>query len=145
MKTLKPDIETTTKIQILTTELLADLKALGFHLLLYKARSSSSTYIKLDCGLCGTIRVSDHAGKRHLKYKWNILTCHKGSPSIHANAYKKRHFYGPAHIAHALEHIKAEKDRLLRYDSPQVYDMKLTALKERIGRDRGFWQYCKEV
>lgn len=39
----------------------------------YCAYSSDSVYIKLDYGMGGSIRVSDHKGKKRYKYKYNIM------------------------------------------------------------------------
>lgn len=30
-------------------------------------------YLKIDCGLCKLIRISDHTGKDHLRYTYNLL------------------------------------------------------------------------
>ena len=38
----------------------------------YRSVSSDSIYIKLDAGVCGSVRVSDHRGKEKLKYKFNV-------------------------------------------------------------------------
>lgn len=46
----------------------------GFVVHRYDAITSRSVYLKLDYGACGSIRISDHEGYRHLKYMWNIGT-----------------------------------------------------------------------
>lgn len=38
----------------------------------YNAYSTNSIYLKLDYGALNSIRISDHKGKRHLHYKYNI-------------------------------------------------------------------------
>ena len=38
----------------------------GFDILRYDSYSSNSVYLKIDCGVCHTIRISDHPGKKHL-------------------------------------------------------------------------------
>lgn len=56
---------------------LADLiaKALikeGFIIQRYDSYTSNSIYLKLDYGVCNSIRISDHPGKKYLKYRYNI-------------------------------------------------------------------------
>lgn len=46
----------------------------GFVVHRYNATSTRSVYLKLDYGACGSIRISDHEGSRHLKYRWNVGT-----------------------------------------------------------------------
>ena len=36
----------------------------GFTVHRYDAYSTSSVYLKLDCGMCNSIRISDHRGKK---------------------------------------------------------------------------------
>lgn len=48
------------------------LIAEGFIVQRYDAYSTSSIYLKLDYGVCNSIRISDHNGKKHLKYRYNI-------------------------------------------------------------------------
>lgn len=44
----------------------------GFVIQRYDAYSTDSIYLKLDFGVCNSIRISDHKGKKHLKYRYNI-------------------------------------------------------------------------
>ena len=45
----------------------------GFDILRYDSYSSNSVYLKIDFGVCHTIRISDHPGKKHLHYRYNVL------------------------------------------------------------------------
>lgn len=45
----------------------------GFIIHRYDAYSTNSIYLKLDYGAMNSIRISDHAGKKHLKYKYNVI------------------------------------------------------------------------
>lgn len=45
----------------------------GFVVHRYNAYSTNSIYLKVDCGLCKSIRISDHKGKGYLRYSYNIL------------------------------------------------------------------------
>lgn len=44
----------------------------GFIVQRYDAYSTNSVYLKLDYGLCNSIRISDHNGKKHLSYMYNL-------------------------------------------------------------------------
>lgn len=44
----------------------------GFTIQRYDAHSTNSVYLKLDYGVCNSIRISDHPGKKYLKYRYNI-------------------------------------------------------------------------
>lgn len=48
------------------------LLSAGFIVHRYDAYSTNSIYLKLDCGVCNSIRISDHTGKGYLKYRYNI-------------------------------------------------------------------------
>ena len=45
----------------------------GFKINRYYARTTRSIYLKLDYGVCGAIRISDHIGKKKYKYKLNLI------------------------------------------------------------------------
>lgn len=62
---------------MLTNQEIADylseeLKNNGFTVHRYDAFSTKSIYLKLDYGVCNSIRISDHNGKKYLKYRYNI-------------------------------------------------------------------------
>lgn len=44
----------------------------GFIVQRYDSCTTDSVYLKLDYGVCNSIRISSHAGKKHLKYRYNI-------------------------------------------------------------------------
>lgn len=48
------------------------LIANGFTIQRYNAYTTNSIYLKLDYGVCNSIRISDHPGKKYLKYRYNI-------------------------------------------------------------------------
>lgn len=54
--------------------LIKELKKEGIVIQRYNSKSTNSIYLKLDYGVLNSIRISDHKGKKHLNYKYNILT-----------------------------------------------------------------------
>jgi len=50
-------------------------KRKGFTVHLYESKTTDSVYIKLDFGVCGTIRISDHPSKEDLDFTYeHIIT-----------------------------------------------------------------------
>lgn len=56
------------------TYIIDKLKVQGIVIHRYNAYSTNSIYLKLDYGVCNSIRISDHSGKQHLSYRYNIGT-----------------------------------------------------------------------
>ena len=48
------------------------LIAEGFTVQRYDAYKIDSVYLKLDFGVCNSIRIGNHPRKRYLKYRYNI-------------------------------------------------------------------------
>ena len=67
-KTKKPSI------QALANKIIKIAKVKGFVVQRYDAYSTNSVYLKLDYGVANSIRIGDHDGKKHLSYKFNLLT-----------------------------------------------------------------------
>lgn len=61
-------------VKSMTNYLIKQLKKEGIVIQHYSAITTNSAYIKLDYGVLNSIRISDHKGKKHLKYKYNIQT-----------------------------------------------------------------------
>lgn len=79
-------------------KLIATLKEKGFHVMVYRSKSSKSAYIKLDYGVNHTIRLSDHEGKKHLAFKYNLLKGIETPYSTFTEHGHLRHFY-PVYMA----------------------------------------------
>lgn len=98
------------KFADLADEIQRALLERGFTVHRYDAYSSSSVYLKLDYGACGSIRVGDHKGYRHLHYMWNIGTWIERQR--HENhKVKPRHFYPVADAGAMVDAICALRDR----------------------------------
>lgn len=62
------------KIREVANRLVKELGELGFTIQRYNAHGTNSVYLKLDYGMSHSIRISDHEGYGHLKYRYNVLT-----------------------------------------------------------------------
>lgn len=112
----------------------------GFHILYYKSYTSNSIYLKLDYGVCFSIRISDHRGKRHLSYRFNLILNQKGY-----SFNRGRHFYGPDKLDQ-LKHdiLNTRFERMFRlkenYNKLMEYNRNTFLWKS----EKGFWEKCKE-
>lgn len=46
----------------------------------YDAYSTNSVYLKFDYGVANSLRIADHAGKKHLAYRFNRPSAGPGGP-----------------------------------------------------------------
>lgn len=60
------------ELENLANHIAERLIAEGFIVQRYDAYTTSSIYLKLDYGVCNSVRISDHPGKKYLKYRYNI-------------------------------------------------------------------------
>ena len=56
------------------------MREYGVHVAIYEAYSTNSVYLKFDNGVGNSLRISDHGGKKHLSYRYNIDLNYKGDP-----------------------------------------------------------------
>lgn len=108
----------------------------------YDAYSTNSIYLKFDYGVANSLRISDHDGKRHLKYRYNILTDQK-IKSVATDHGFDRFYYSPEMInAVCRDILAAKRDKQERYKN---YDSVVSKEMERVYHEKGFWQDAKEV
>lgn len=136
--------------QIYTTAnyLINELKKEGITIQRYDSKSSNSVYLKLDYGVLNSIRISDHKGKKHLNYKYNLLTiCPYPISTNNKTSYGEviRH-YAPLNEKEKMIELIL-KDRYLKVDSygesnyRSFMDIKIAENYMKTG----FWQQGKIV
>ena len=111
----------------------------GFIVQRYDAYSTNSIYLKLDYGMCNSIRISDHEGKKYLNYKYN-LRCDINHDYYNKNAYT-RYYVSFKHYKRLIEHIK--NDRWKKYykaGSIAAYKDLRDIEKNLNKNNKGFWQ-----
>lgn len=121
------------------------LKKEGFVVQRYDAFSTNSVYLKLDYGVCNSIRISDHKGKKHLQYRYNLLSTHKGVKRYSSFGELPRYYYGFDALGVMVSDIvKARELRLNRYGEEQYKEYMET--NKLNGKEQfGFWAKCVEV
>lgn len=112
----------------------------------YDAYSTNSIYLKFDYGVANSLRISDHDGKRHLRYRYNILESmgKKQNKEIHTRHGLEMVFYSPAMInACCRDILAAKKARVERY---RDYDAIVEQAKEKAAKpQKGFWSGARLV
>ncbi|MBN6205560.1 AAA family ATPase [Ralstonia pickettii] len=105
----------------------------------YDSYSSKSIYLKLDYGVCNSIRISDHKGKKYLKYRYNLLSDRTGV-NRHNNGEYPRNFYGFDHVETLLSDIQEDKsEKLMKYGSDR-YKQFMQENKTANQGKKGFWE-----
>ena len=107
----------------------------------YDSYSTNSIYLKFDYGVANSLRISDHDGKRHLKYRFNILESmgKKSSKETHTRQGFTMVFYGPAMInACCRDILAAKKDNYALVEQEKAK----TALPQP---RKGFWHGARLI
>lgn len=123
--------------------LIKKLKHLGFTILRYNSYSSNSIYLKLDEGVTGTIRISDHRGKKHLKYRYNLILKHE--QRLETRGGYDMYYFPMQSIDLLIQ--KAVYDRQQRIEKYGILNYnKYREQNRQEGKSkRGFWQQAEYV
>ena len=97
----KQEIEVSNKI-------IKSLTNKGFKISKYYSKTTKSIYIKIDFGVCGGIRISDHRGKKKYHYKFNVIKGYKGPKQLNDAGYT-RLFYSYGNTEELINDIQNEK------------------------------------
>ena len=112
----------------------------------YDAYSTNSIYLKFDYGVANSLRISDHDGKKHLRYRYNILESmgKKQNKEIRTRQGLEMVFYSPAMInACCRDILAAKKARVERY---RDYDAIVEQAKEKAAKpQKGFWSGARLI
>ena len=109
----------------------------------YKSLSSNSLYYKFDYGLAYSLRISDHASKEHLHYRFNALTTLTSRKTIKLDNGLKQTFFDikQGTARQIIKAILKERDKRIskygRYNYNRYMDER--RLKSLNHNDKGFW------
>ena len=125
-------------------ELVDKLKKEGFTIQYYHARSTNSVYLKLDYGLAHSVRISDHKGKKHLKYRYNFaITTNRINKVPTKNGWR---YFSPFHkVDDMVEIIKEERDRKIEVMGKEKYEENMLLEYVMNNGTPGFWSNYKFV
>lgn len=115
----------------------------GIHILRYDAYSTNSIYLKLDYGVCNSIRISDHKGKKHLKYRYNIGTDINNKHTTD-DGYQ-RYFYPADRYEDLLKDIIDDRNWKIKKYGNEGYRSYMRDNIATKADTRGFWQEARIV
>lgn len=130
--------ELTDTVKNLADDIAGRLLEAGFTIQRYDAYSTASVYLKLDYGVCNSIRISDHKGKRYLKYRYNI--------GPHIRTYRKerdvydRYYYSARKADSLVKKVCADRQAKLRQYGPEGYQRLMRQNRCANSGRKGFWR-----
>ena len=108
----------------------------------YDAYSTTSVYLKFDYGVANSLRIADHAGKKHLAYRFNIIL-DLTEPKNDLSDRFPRNYYPPEMVDQAIEDILAGIEaKRARY---RDYEAVMEVARAKAEHERGFWQQARLV
>lgn len=122
------------------------LKKNGFTIHRYNSYSSNSIYLKVDFGLAGSIRISDHVGKGYLNYTFNVGTDIKEYREEQGK-YGVRYFIPENRLELLLPLVnKIYKSKITKYGKHWYNNKKEECEKKNIRElGKGFWSGAYRV
>lgn len=132
-------------MKAIADEIQGKLLDMGFTVHRLDAYTTNSVYLKVDCGVCHTIRVSDHRGKGHLKFRYNIGTFVKKFRSVHDM--HRRYYFTVDEVDRLVRFVKCDRARAIDVlGGRKAYGEQVQRFRERgEAMTEGFWTKCREV
>lgn len=131
------------RLQDTAEHIIKELKSNGFVIHRYDAYSSNSIYLKLDYGVCNSIRISDHSGKSYLKYRYNFIS---GGVSYKEVMDKyPRYYFNETSLQQMIAKIISDKEDKINTYGMRNYVMYVNKNKSDICNQKGFWKQAKLV
>ena len=114
----------------------------GFIIQRYDAYKTDSVYLKLDYGVCNSIRISDHPGKQNLQYRYNVII--GGEINIIEETYI-RYFYNENSLKELYYQILLDKKMKIDKYGRLKYEGLMVRNQQDHSNDKGFWKQAKIV
>lgn len=111
----------------------------------YDSYSTNSIYLKFDYGVARSLRISDHTGKKHLKYRFNLIESQAGTPHyVILNDNFPMNFYPPEEIDILVKDILAGRQQQI--DKYRDYQAVMNKAKHDAEKQtKGFWKNAKII
>lgn len=120
--------------------LVNELASFGFTIQRYNAYGSKSIYLKLDYGKSHSIRISDHKGYGHLKYRYNVRTDRTAHPRTHMDVYPRHYYSGDRwQLRELVTKVIEERDAQIYAYGIEEYRMQMRERMHGNEGRRGFW------
>lgn len=132
-----------------TARVAADLIMLlqreGFTIQRYDSKTTSSIYLKLDYGVCNSIRIGDHKGKKKYKYRYNVDIGRKQINRHMTPEGMERRYYPETALWDLYLDVVEDRQKIKDKHGEAYYQL-LMAQYELEGRGtKGFWESAKLV
>lgn len=108
----------------------------------YDAFSTNSICLKFDFGVANSLRISDHEGKKYLRYRYNVLTTQDVKKTKIDHGFE-RIFYSPRMVKALCRDILEAKQRKQRLYID--YDGLVQKKALEVCHETGFWSGAREV
>lgn len=138
-------MEKSKEITELADKIVAKLKATGFVIQRYDSRTTNSVYLKLDYGVCNSIRISDHKGKEHLQYRYNLLATITHVKKDKTSQGWDRWYFSFKEVDVLIDLIKRDRKKKLKQYGDRRYHQFMEDNKEKNNNSKGFWSQCELV
>lgn len=125
------------------SEIIDFLLGNGFSVLRYDSHSTNSIYLKLDYGVCYSIRISDHPGKEYLKYRYNVIL--GGTARADVDKGKLRYYYGSSDLVLLFDQICKDRQWRVGKYGEYLYSKFVEENKLKGSKRDGFWKQAKLV
>ena len=119
-------------------KLLEILERKGFILYYLKAYSTTSCYIKLDFGVCNSIRIADHKGIEKYRYTFNLMI---GLDKSYEE--DGRYYYSVNDFDKMVNDILAYRNKLQEQYGFSYYEKMLENKKQFLRKRKGFWEKAR--
>ena len=119
-------------------DILEKLDRKGFVLYYLKAFSTSSCYIKLDFGVCKSIRIADHKGIERYRYTFNLMI---GLDKSYVE--DGRYYYCLEDLDKMIKDIIKYRDDLQKVYGFKYFETMLEYKKQFLRKRKGFWEKAK--
>lgn len=123
--------------------IIEQLKLHEIKIMRYDSYTSSSVYLKLDDGVLGSIRISNHRGKKHLRYKYNLTT--ERRRYYYDDKGVMRYFFPIGDIELLIQKILEDKQLTLQKYGESNYLKYMKENNEKGKGSYGFWRKGKYV
>lgn len=121
------------------------MKGQGVIVQRYNAYSTQSIYLKFDYGMAYSMRISDHAGKQHLFYRYNVRTDIK-EYHFDGRGATERNFYPLNEIDLCLKHILLKRYGRIGKMGMAAYKESMERTVDRMAEKKNrFWLSCTHV
>ena len=116
----------------------------GIIVLRYDSVSSDSVYLRLDEGVLGTIRISDHKGRKRAKHRYNLLVNGRTYTKNHKDGFTE-YFTSLENVDQLFRRVLKERDYLKKTYLPFRYRHYMRVNKTDSVKSTRFWKRARYV